>query len=126
MDYKMEYKMDYDGMIFVIFSFDDIDENQFILKGAKITNNIKYATHVVIQKANEINFNIVDINDFIRNTNMYVRMALTSLLKNNENEEILWEMITIVIRSLAITNKSDIELVESLDRLCDTISNTKF
>lgn len=115
--------MDYTNMTLVIFSFDEIDECQF--KGAKITNNIKYATHVVIQKPYETNFSLYHINDFIKNANVYVRMTLTSLLKNNENDERLWEMITIVIKSLAISNKSDIELFESLDRLCNTISNIK-
>lgn len=116
--------MEYSNMTFLLFSFDDdIDIKQFIEKGGKITNNIKYATHVVIRKINEKIDRIFNINDFIINTNMYVRLVLVSLLKTNENDDKLWEMMTIVIKSLALTDKSETDLFDSISRLCETMSN---
>lgn len=111
-------------MSILLFSFDDdIDIKQFIEKGGKITNNIKYATHIVIQKSNDKALKIFNINDFVMNMNMYVRLVLISLLKTNENDDKLWEMMTIVIKGLVLTNKSEKEIFDSMGRLCETMSN---
>jgi hypothetical protein len=75
----------------VVFSESPINEEYFIKKQGKITNNILYATHVIIQKRNETKFNIIDLYTFIKETNVFVQTTLLSLFKSN-NDDNLWRI----------------------------------
>jgi len=110
-------------MILVLFCFHEIDEKIFKDNAVKITNNIKHATHVIIKKESDKDFNIINIETFYKEAKLYVITILRSLLKDYAYDNLMWEMATIVIKNITLSEKSNLELNESIDRLCDKLSN---
>jgi hypothetical protein len=100
--------MAYNNMIICLFCFDEIDRNLF--NGAQITDNIKYATHIVIKKELDLDFRIMDIATFYKEANIYVIELMKLLLKKYTYDNMMWKMTTFIIKNITLGEKSDLEL----------------